>query len=135
MGYICARAITPAASLNTRVQVRWKVTTQTSNIFGAGTDAKVWVQLHGPNGMLNGAEISLDNSSNNFERGALDQFFFEFPADKDCGTPLSKASYLGPVQASNHTPWGSGIEGNGSSMAVATCSPQLRGMAALLVPR
>lgn len=41
-------------------QVRWKVSTQTSDIFGAGTDAKVWVQLHGPTGMLNGAEVALD---------------------------------------------------------------------------
>ncbi|KAG2450199.1 hypothetical protein HYH02_000301 [Chlamydomonas schloesseri] len=71
-------------------KVRWKVATQTSDIFGAGTDAKVWVRVWGPNGMLNGAEIALDNSKNNFERNALDQFFFEFPQDKDCGTPVSK---------------------------------------------
>lgn len=72
------------------LQVRWQVTTQTSDIFGAGTDAKVWVQVHGPNGMLNGAEIALDNSKNNFERNNCDTFFFDFPEDKDCGTPISK---------------------------------------------
>lgn len=79
--------------LCTPVQARWKVATQTSDIFGAGTDAKVWVRVWGPNGMLNGAEISLDNSKNNFERNALDQFFFEFPQDKDCGTPISKVRW------------------------------------------
>ncbi|PNH12713.1 Lipoxygenase y domain-containing protein 1 [Tetrabaena socialis] len=71
-------------------KVRWKVTTHTADVFGAGTDAKAFVQLHGPGGMLNGAEIALDDSKNNFERNDADQFFFEFPQDKDCGTPLLK---------------------------------------------
>ncbi|GLC44364.1 hypothetical protein PLESTF_000049800 [Pleodorina starrii] len=71
-------------------KVRWKISTQTSDLPFAGTDARVYVQVYGPNGLLNGAETSLDNSQNNFERNALDQFFFEFPEDKDCGTPISK---------------------------------------------
>ncbi|GFR41097.1 hypothetical protein Agub_g1741 [Astrephomene gubernaculifera] len=83
-------ASTEAAKQQAPGKIRWKVTTQTSDVFGAGTDANVWVQVYGPNGMLNGAEIALDNSSNNFERNALDQFFFEFPEDKDCGTPITK---------------------------------------------
>lgn len=85
------------------LQVRWQVTTQTSDIFGAGTDAKVWVQVHGPNGMLNGAEIALDNSKNNFERNNCDTFFFDFPEDKDCGTPISKVRQ-GPQLRSSTAP-------------------------------
>ncbi|KXZ56858.1 hypothetical protein GPECTOR_1g774 [Gonium pectorale] len=83
-------ASSDAAKQQAHGKVRWKVSTQTGSMFGAGTDAKVWVQVYGPNGLLNGAEISLDNSSNNFERGALDQFFLEFPEDKDCGTPITR---------------------------------------------
>lgn len=45
--------------------------TQTGNMFGAGTDAPVFIQVWGPNGMLGGAEIYLDNAKNNFERGQV----------------------------------------------------------------
>lgn len=72
------------------MQVQWKFATQTSDLMFAGTDARVYVQVHGSKGMLGGSEISLDNSHNNFERNALDQFFLEFPEDKDCGTPITK---------------------------------------------
>ncbi|KAG1672531.1 hypothetical protein FOA52_002840, partial [Chlamydomonas sp. UWO 241] len=71
-------------------KVTWRVTTQTSNIFGAGTDANVFIKLWGPAGMLGGSEINLDNSKNNFERGMLDTFFLEFPVEQDCSTPISK---------------------------------------------
>lgn len=48
------------------------------------------LQIWGPNGMLGGSEIYLDNSKNNFERNMLDTFFLEFPEEQDCGTPLQK---------------------------------------------
>eukprot|EP00798_Chlamydomonas_sp_ICE-L_P018431 gene18431-24907_t len=47
-------------------------------------------QIAGPNGMLNGAEIYLDNSKNNFEKGRTDVFNLDFPPEKDCGTPVQK---------------------------------------------
>ena len=43
-------------------QVQWRVVTQTSNLFGAGTDASIMLQVWGPNGILGGSEICLDNS-------------------------------------------------------------------------
>lgn len=52
-------------------QVRWKVRTHTSDIMGAGTNAQVWVQLHGPTGLLSGSRIELDNSRDNFERNQV----------------------------------------------------------------
>ncbi|KAG2499991.1 hypothetical protein HYH03_002273 [Edaphochlamys debaryana] len=83
-------ASTDAAKQQAPGKLRWKIATQTSDIFGAGTDAKVWVQVHGPLGLLNGAEIYLDDGKNNFERNMLDQFFVEFPEANDCGTPITK---------------------------------------------
>jgi hypothetical protein len=70
------------------------VVTQTGTQFGAGTDAPVFIRVVGPEGrLLGGSEICLTHSGGGlFERGACDTFLLSFPADKDCGAPLSKAS-------------------------------------------
>lgn len=42
--------------------------------------------------MLGGSEIFLDDTKNNFESGAIDDFVLEFPVEKDCGSPIQKVS-------------------------------------------
>lgn len=58
---------------------------KTSDIRGAGTDAKVYLVLYGTNSKTD--EIHLSNHTDNFERGQLDVFRLEFP---DVG-PIHKA--------------------------------------------
>jgi len=82
----------PAVFLRNPFQSKWRVTTQTGNLFGAGTDATVSVQIWGPKGMLGGSEIPLDNSKDNFERGEVDVFMLDIDKERDCGYPLEKAS-------------------------------------------
>lgn len=72
-----------------QMQVRFKITTVTSNVFGAGTDAPVFITIQGPTGMLGLGEIALSNSKNNFERNQTDEFFVEVPSAQDCGTPIN----------------------------------------------
>eukprot|EP01119_Soliformovum_irregulare_P003103 TRINITY_DN133_c0_g1_i3.p1 TRINITY_DN133_c0_g1~~TRINITY_DN133_c0_g1_i3.p1 ORF type:complete len:710 (+),score=244.05 TRINITY_DN133_c0_g1_i3:779-2908(+) len=64
--------------------VKYEVTVLTGTLKGAGTDAEVFIVLHGPNGD-SGRHI-LDTPGNNFERGQTDVFSFECV---DLG-PLSK---------------------------------------------
>lgn len=71
-------------------QDEWRVVTQTGTMYCAGTDAPVRIQIWGPNGMLGGSEMPLNNSNNDFERSAVDTFVFDIPKEKDCGTPLQK---------------------------------------------
>ncbi|KAJ9526209.1 hypothetical protein QJQ45_009677 [Haematococcus lacustris] len=72
------------------LQLQWKVVTQTGSMFGAGTDAPVFIQVWGPQGMLGGSEQHLDNSRDNFEAGRTDTFLLDIPRDKDCGTPITR---------------------------------------------
>ncbi len=58
--------------------VSYKVVTTTGSAFGAGTDAKVIATVFGSKGDTGPHE--LDNSSNNFERGATDTFFIQVHA-------------------------------------------------------
>lgn len=57
----------------------------TSDIRGAGTDANVSIVLYGAGGR-NSGPLRLENSKNNFERGAEDIFFSE---PRDLG-PISE---------------------------------------------
>ena len=57
---------------------RWKVVTYTANVFAAGTDAGVFVEVRDSSGrLLGGKPLELANSRNNFERGNEDVFFFD----------------------------------------------------------
>ena len=51
---------------------------QTGDVRGAGTDADVAVVLHGEKGAS--AELKLESSANNFERGKLDEFLVNLGA-------------------------------------------------------
>ena len=51
-----------------------RIVVATSNIFGAGTDADVRCTVHGTAGDT-GPRL-LDGSGNDFERGAMNEFFF-----------------------------------------------------------
>ncbi len=64
----------------------------TSDLFGAGTDAPVFITVSGPKGQLGLGELALANSSDAFERGQVDEFFLELPAEQDCGAPITKVS-------------------------------------------
>lgn len=55
--------------------VKYKITTQTSDIRGAGSDADVELTVYGSKGDT--GRLKLDNSANNFERGQLDTFFID----------------------------------------------------------
>eukprot|EP00775_Hariotina_reticulata_P001782 gene1782-2116_t len=59
--------------------VDYRVTTHTSDLRGAGTDAGVWIELIGElNGKCTqGPRLLLDTSANNFERGAVDTFLLK----------------------------------------------------------
>lgn len=50
----------------------WTVTTVTSNVRGAGTDANVTIVIYGKEGDT--GPLALDTSKNNFERGKTDVF-------------------------------------------------------------
>ena len=72
-----------------------QVTVRTSDIRGAGTDAKVSIQIFGTGPAAEGSSGApgldsglhmLDNSANNFERGAVDTFLISC---KDLG-PVSR---------------------------------------------
>ncbi|KAF6256823.1 hypothetical protein COO60DRAFT_1640423 [Scenedesmus sp. NREL 46B-D3] len=74
-GLIKRRLLPSAAS----AAATYRVTTYTSDLRGAGTDAGVWIELLGE---LDGKatqspRLPLDNSSNNFERGAVDSFLLK----------------------------------------------------------
>uniref|UniRef100_A0A7S3VHN2 PLAT domain-containing protein n=1 Tax=Dunaliella tertiolecta TaxID=3047 RepID=A0A7S3VHN2_DUNTE len=82
-------ASTPEARAKRKTD-QWRVTTVTGTQSGAGTDADVFIQIWGPNGMLGGSEIYLEDSKNNFEKGSIDTFVLDFPVEKDCGDPIEK---------------------------------------------
>eukprot|EP00873_Tetraselmis_striata_P010472 jgi/Tetstr1/430736/TSEL_020527.t1 len=52
--------------------VKYKITVHTSDKRGAGTDANVFIDIHGD--AAHTGKIVLDNSKNNFERGMIDEF-------------------------------------------------------------
>ncbi len=52
--------------------IDYAITTYTSDIRGAGTDANVFVELHGSKGSI--GQTRLDNAANNYERGRADTF-------------------------------------------------------------
>ncbi len=49
-----------------------------------------WLQVHGPHGMLGGSQLLLASTGDDFERGSTGTFFFELPAEQDCGAPLTR---------------------------------------------
>jgi len=55
--------------------VKYEVTVLTGTLKGAGTDAEVFIVLHGPNG--DSGRRVLDTPGNNFERGQTDVFNLE----------------------------------------------------------
>ena len=56
--------------------MKWKIEAKTSNAFGAGTDADIFISWQGSQGRT--AEVQLDNpGSNDFERGNLDTFVID----------------------------------------------------------
>merc|ERR1712002_1265219 len=71
----------------------WMLAIGTSNITDAGTDASIWIQLHGENG--DSEKMEMDSPKDNFERNSMDLFSFE---TKDLGTinyiTLSADRYL-----------------------------------------
>eukprot|EP00983_Pelagomonas_calceolata_P102319 1158792-Pelagomonas_calceolata.AAC.3 len=73
--YLLHRCIAPA-SFNALAWVR----------FAPAIFESIW----GPNGMLGGSEIYLEDSKNNFEKGSIDTFVLDFPVEKDCGDPIEK---------------------------------------------
>ena len=60
----------------------WNVIVYTSDLRGAGTDSNVMMVLYGSDGKTE--EVTLNNETNNFERGNVDKFKIE---TKDIGTP------------------------------------------------
>ena len=52
------------------VLVEWRVTIYTSNVTNAGTDSRIYLTLN--NGDIKSEELKLDDSRNNYERGAID---------------------------------------------------------------
>ena len=60
----------------------WNAQVWTSDILGAGTDAKVYMTLYGDKGKSE--ETILENETNNFERGTADRFKVEL---KSVGKP------------------------------------------------
>jgi lipoxygenase homology domain-containing protein 1 len=55
--------------------VKYRVTVRTGDKRGAGTDANVFVILHGPDGDT--GKRNLESAGNNFERGNADVFGIE----------------------------------------------------------
>uniref|UniRef100_A0A383W527 PLAT domain-containing protein n=1 Tax=Tetradesmus obliquus TaxID=3088 RepID=A0A383W527_TETOB len=74
-GLIKRRLLPSAAS----AAATYLVTTYTSDVRGAGTDAAVWLELMGEleGRATQSPRLPLDNSSNNFERGAVDSFLLK----------------------------------------------------------
>jgi len=56
---------------------RYKITVYTSDVKWAGTDANVSIELRGDKS--NSGLRKLASSKNDFERGAIDEFFVEAP--------------------------------------------------------
>lgn len=55
--------------------VKYKVSVRTGDKRGAGTDANVYIILHGENGST--GKYTLESGGNNFERGKVDVFGIE----------------------------------------------------------
>jgi hypothetical protein len=53
----------------------YRVILRTGDVRGAGTDANVFIILHGSKGST--GLFSLETAANNFERGACDEFAFK----------------------------------------------------------
>jgi hypothetical protein len=58
------------------VAKKYVVSVTTADRKGAGTDARVWIECFGASGKSSG-ERTLENASNNFERGRTDRFELE----------------------------------------------------------
>lgn len=67
-------APTGGAATNTQV-VKYKIAVHTGDKRGAGTDANIYIILHGENGDT--GKRPLESSGNNFERGRVDTFGIE----------------------------------------------------------
>ncbi|KAF5837533.1 hypothetical protein DUNSADRAFT_4226 [Dunaliella salina] len=57
---------------------KYKITVYTSDIRGAGTDARVYITFFNDRGMAS-RKFNLDSNANNFERGMVDVFFVTYP--------------------------------------------------------
>ncbi|XP_061173091.1 lipoxygenase homology domain-containing protein 1-like [Saccostrea echinata] len=64
--------------LTTGPKTTYMVTVQTGDVKYAGTDANVFIQICGKDGRAT-RKIKLDDSRNNFERGAVEQYKVEAP--------------------------------------------------------
>uniref|UniRef100_A0A061SAF0 Lipoxygenase homology domain-containing protein 1 n=1 Tax=Tetraselmis sp. GSL018 TaxID=582737 RepID=A0A061SAF0_9CHLO len=53
----------------------WEIEVHTSDVKGAGTDANVFIQLHGSRGEI--GPVKLDTCPENFERGTIDTFHID----------------------------------------------------------
>jgi hypothetical protein len=67
---------------------KYRVVVTTSDIRGAGTDARVFVTLFGSASSAPVGPLWLDNSKNNFERAQVDEFRLELPDLGEVGTAL-----------------------------------------------
>ena len=63
------------AGMVQRMSSKYKIEVTTADERGAGTDANVWIELHGEE--LSSRREPLDTSKNDFERGNKDTFFIE----------------------------------------------------------
>ena len=64
--------------------IPYKIEVTTGDIRGGGTNAKVYVILHGgKEGAVNSGKLWVQNGQNNFERGKTDLF------EVECGVELS----------------------------------------------
>ena len=74
-------AAAPGGSEDGTAASRWKCVTYTGNVFGAGTDSQIFLEVRdGAGNLLGGHPIELARSAvsgNAFERGNQDVFFFD----------------------------------------------------------
>ncbi|KAG2501257.1 hypothetical protein HYH03_001064 [Edaphochlamys debaryana] len=67
------RLLMPSLDDPNKKKAQYKVVVVTSDRLGAGTDANVFIDVHGMAGLSTG-RILLNSSGNNFERGQVDEF-------------------------------------------------------------
>lgn len=56
-------------------KAKYEITVQTSNLRGAGTEAKVFLEVHGKKATV--GPLALENAPDNFQRGKMDVFLTE----------------------------------------------------------
>ncbi|CAF5099834.1 unnamed protein product, partial [Rotaria sp. Silwood1] len=69
--------LTPSDTINKSNLIPYEITVFTGDKAGAGTDAKVFIQIYGPNGRTE--EIPLESKSDSFERNSIDKFKINAP--------------------------------------------------------